>query len=366
MNNLMKKILLVILMLYSGLAFSHKSSDSYFNIDASQPTSHLKLEVAIQDLSPVLNFDENDDGKITWREVKSIQHELTAYVFSRINIFSNDERCKLQPENLEIARHSDGAYVVFKALLSCNVTKIQYDLLFDIDQHHRGLFSFKSSENSFAQVFSPDNNVLLVENSMNDTSQNFMSFLTEGVWHIWIGYDHVLFLISLLIPTVLVRRKQQWQGVESATVALTEIVKVVSAFTIAHSITLCLVIFGLISLSVSIAESIIAFSVIVAALLNVIPQLNIRRWLLGFGFGLIHGFGFASVLSELSIESDSLFISLLGFNLGVELGQLAIILVLFPVAFYIRSSWFYKKMVLQVGSYIIAMFGFVWFIERII
>jgi GNAT superfamily N-acetyltransferase len=127
----------------------------------------------------------------------------------------------------------------------------------------------------------------------------FGQYLVEGIWHIWIGFDHILFLLSLLLPAVLVHEARRWRGVGRFREALVEVLWVVTAFTLAHSITLSLAALGLIELPSRLVESAIAASVVLAAANNLKPLVEHRRWMVAFGFGLIHGFGFASVLAEL-------------------------------------------------------------------
>jgi HupE / UreJ protein len=140
--------------------------------------------------------------------------------------------------------------------------------------------------------------------------------------------------------------------------------KVVTAFTVAHSITLSLAALGVIALPSRVVESAIAASVVLAALNNVRPLVYGGRWALAFAFGLIHGFGFASVLADLGLPQDALLLSLVAFNLGVELGQLAIVAVFLPVAFALRGTALYRRVILVGGSLVVAAIAFAWLCER--
>jgi HupE / UreJ protein len=186
----------------------------------------------------------------------------------------------------------------------------------------------------------------------------------EGVWHIWIGFDHILFLLSLLLPAVLVWRAPRWHPVDAFASAFWEVLKVVTAFTLAHSITLSLATLGVLSLPSRAVESAIAASVVLAALNNVRPVFTGRRWMVAFGFGLIHGFGFASVLGDLGLRQGTLLLALVGFNAGVEVGQLAIVAAFLPLAYGLRRSWFYRRLVMAGGSLLIAAVAALWFAER--
>ena len=111
-------------------------------------------------------------------------------------------------------------------------------------------------------------------------------------------------------------------------------------------------------------ESVIALTVVLAGINNLMPVLRERRWVAAFGFGLIHGFGFAGALKDLGLPADALALSLFGFNLGVEIGQLGIVAVFFPLAYMLRFTVFYRRGVLGAGSAAIIAVALVWLLER--
>jgi hypothetical protein len=192
----------------------------------------------------------------------------------------------------------------------------------------------------------------------------FATYLNEGVWHIWTGFDHILFLLSLLLPAVLVRDRHAWEPGASFRGAFIEVAKVVTAFTLAHSITLTLAALSIVVLPSRLVESGIALSVVLAALNNLFPVVSNGRWIAAFGFGLLHGFGFAGALHDLGLPAGSLALSLFGFNLGVETGQLAIVVVFLPAAFALRSTWAYRRVMFAGGSVAIASVAVLWLVER--
>ena len=153
------------------------------------------------------------------------------------------------------------------------------------------------------------------------------------------------------------------RGVSRFKEASLSVLAVVTAFTLAHSITLSLAALQIISLPSRLVESAIAASVVFAAANNLVPMVQ-GRWLMAFFFGLIHGFGFASVLTELGLPTGALVVSLVGFNLGVELGQLAIVAVFLPLAFVLRHTRFYQRGVLVGGSWAALLVALAWFVER--
>jgi hydrogenase/urease accessory protein HupE len=197
-------------------------------------------------------------------------------------------------------------------------------------------------------------------------SSSKAAFVKEGIWHIWTGYDHILFLIALLLPGVLRRRAAGWEPRRDVRLVLGEVLKTVTAFTLAHSITLSLAALGIVHLPARFVEMAIAASVIVAALNNIVPVWCDRSWLVAFGFGLLHGFGFANALTDLGLHRGALAKTLFGFNAGVEIGQLAIVALFLPLALSLRNREFYRHRLLPAGSVAIGLVAAAWFVERLL
>jgi hypothetical protein len=188
--------------------------------------------------------------------------------------------------------------------------------------------------------------------------------MKEGMIHIWTGYDHVLFLFALLLPSVLRREKNSWVAVRELRPALVDVLRVVTAFTVAHSITLSLAALDVVTLPSRIVESVIAASVVAAAANNLYPVLRHDRWMAAFVLGLMHGFGFSSTLKDLDLPRSNLLLTLFGFNLGVEVGQIAIVLTFVPVAFLARRTTGYRRLALVGGSMAILAVAAIWLVER--
>jgi hypothetical protein len=199
-------------------------------------------------------------------------------------------------------------------------------------------------------VFSPDNRRQDWDVTSSDRLRGFLGVVRLGVGHIWMGLDHVLFLLALLLPAVLRRADGKWERVESFRQAMVNVLFIVTVFTIAHSVTLTLAALGLVHLPGRLVESVIALSIAVAAADILFPILH--RWVLlvVFSFGLFHGFGFATVLEEMGILGEHLGLSLFAFNLGVELGQVAIVLLVFPLLFALSKLRVYRMPGVQVAA----------------
>ena len=251
------------------------------------------------------------------------------------------------------------------------VLTVNYRLLFDVDAQHRGLLKLETpaqdgtgSIKTVSAVFPAENATQTFSLAGSGTLAQLGTYIADGIKHIAIGFDHILFLVALLLPAVLVREGGRWLPVADIRTAFWSVLKIVTAFTIAHSITLSLAVLNVVSLPSRLVESLIAASVLVTALDNLWPFLPRKRWLVAFAFGLVHGFGFASVLADLNLPNSSLLLSLLGFNLGVEVGQIVLVSILIPLAYLTRNTRAYPRIALQTGSVVIAAVSLGWLLER--
>lgn len=348
--------------------FAHKPSDSYVRLNVTDKTIQGQWDIALRDVDYAIGIDANLDHQITWGELRTAQDAIAAYAMARIEITNNGSVCFNRVTEHLVDHHSDGAYAVLRFSAACSTVPqelhVQYQLLFDLDPSHRGLLSVEHDGSVQTAVFSPERQRLAFTLTRPSPWRTFAQFGVEGVWHIWIGYDHILFLLSLLLPAVLRWTAGQWQGRDSFQSAFVEVLKVVTAFTVAHSITLSLAVIGIVTLPSRWVESIIAASVLLVALYNLYPIVRTRLWVMAFGFGLVHGLGFASVLLDLGLPGSSMFLALAGFNLGVEAGQVAIVMVFFPLAFLVRHTWCYQQLAFRYGSVMIAMVAALWLLER--
>jgi hypothetical protein len=362
-------VVLLVLSVAAMPAHSHKASDSYLTLTRSAgPSAALegRWDIALRDLDNAITLDANGDGEITWGEIRADRAQIAAYALSRLDIRASGERCKIDVRDLLIDQHSDGAYAVLLLSGQCPQTTpsltLDYRLLFDVDPMHRGLLRYVDGGQSRSVIFSADAPTQVV--GRGTAWQQLNAYVHEGVWHIWHGFDHILFLLSLLLPAVLLRRGGAWRPAESFRASFWDVARIVTAFTIAHSITLTIAALGLVSLPSRWTESAIALSVVLAAANNLFPVVSHGRWAAAFGFGLVHGFGFASALQDLGLPTGSMSLSLFGFNGGVEIGQLAIVVVFLPIAFAMRATWAYRRIMLGGGSAAIVAVAGIWLIER--
>jgi len=215
------------------------------------------------------------------------------------------------------------------------------------------------------RVITADNPTLDVDLDNPNTWKAFTGTVALGMEHIFIGTDHILFVLVLLLPAVMVfSLANGWAPVSSFSEGLWRVLKIATSFTIAHSITLALGGLGIVELPSKLVETIIALSIVATAFHNLKPIFANREALIAFAFGIFHGFGFAGLLSDLGVGNGQRVLSLLGFNIGVEIGQGFIILLLFPALFLLRRTSVYQ-VVLKGGSILLAIVATIWAIERI-
>ncbi len=366
---LMKSVLvLVVLLASTTTVFAHKPSDSFLNLERNADSWQLRWDIALRDLEFAIGLDIDQNRKLTRGEVNNQAHKIGAYALSRLQLTASGIVCDTSFDSFDVRKLDDGSYASLLVSANCpgsEAIELDYSLFFDLDPTHRGLVNVHDNGQNFSHVLSDTDHLLILDRGDWSAGATLYSFMREGVWHIWIGYDHILFLLTLLLPAVLFLKNGRWQSVNRLSDALVDTLKIVTAFTLAHSITLTLASLQILTLPSRFVESMIAFSVLVTAINNLLPIFRGSRWLVAFGFGPIHGFRFASVLQDLGLATNQLALSLLGFNLGVELGQLAIVAAFIPLAYLIRDSVFYRWGLLRAGSVIAAAVATVWLIERL-
>ena len=214
-------------------------------------------------------------------------------------------------------------------------------------------------------IVTDDNPSLDVNLDDPNVLKAFTGTVALGMEHIFIGTDHILFVLVLLIPAVMMYSLADgWAPVPTFRSGLWRVLKIATAFTLAHSITLTLGGLDIIQLNAKFVETTIALSIVATAFHNIKPIFANREPLIAFIFGIFHGFGFAGLLSDLGVGNGQRVLSLLGFNVGVEIGQAFIILLLFPALFLLRRTRIYVPF-LKIGSIALAVVATIWAIERI-
>ncbi|MEM9526342.1 MAG: HupE/UreJ family protein [Bacteroidota bacterium] len=366
---------------------AHKPDQSYVYLRINKKSLNGRVELNSDDLNrifgsnlPLKGLTDEQASPFTERTIAYLRQHLQFTVAGRdipIN-FTNSAVFNLDaPDEPDFVQYNFTLPELKEMPEKFSVT---YNAVMGAYAKHRGYLLI---ENNWAggvvnnhvminYIFSPDAPSTEIDLSENSVWKGLWALVKLGIWHIWIGLDHILFIVALILPAV-VRRDptetgpfgiSKWRPVEKFKPAFLYIIKIVTFFTIAHSITLALAALEVVNLPSRYVESLIAFSIGLAALHNIRPIFKGKEWVIAFVFGLFHGFGFASVLGEKGLGSDFLIWSLLGFNVGVEIGQLLIICAVFPLLFLLRKTAFYSKLLLF-GSILLIMIALYWTVERL-
>jgi hypothetical protein len=356
-------------------AAAHKASDAYLSLRVEGERVVQRLDIALKDLDREIGLDADGDALLRWGEVRQRWPDIERLAAGAVRLSSGGRPCV--PESgapPQLDSHTDGRYAVVSLTLRCAgpvaALDVDYRLFADSDPTHRGIVRLEHAPGggTATAVLVPGAapQRLGGGRSAADAGRSFAGFVAEGVHHIAIGLDHVLFLVVLL--TVAVWRRAPdgggWVPRAQAAGAWRETARLVTAFTLAHSLTLALAALGLLAPPSRWVESLIAISVLVTALDNIRPFLPGPRWAAVAAFGLVHGFGFAGPLQDLGLVQGRLVLPLLGFNLGVELGQLVLVALLLPPALALRQAAAYRRVVVQGGSALVALLALGWTLER--
>ncbi len=386
-------------LLLAGPVMAHKGSDAYLQLKLDGAASTLRVDLALRDLDAVLDIDADANGQLTWGEVRAAYPAIERYLAARVLV----DGCQWQSATTALERRADGVYAALTWSGGCAVDAalptIRYSALREIDPTHRAIAKIeRPGSEAVVQVLDPTKVLPLaakvaasaptaasgasvdaagsasagvaasesvaVVAAAPPESHASAGFVKEGTRHILGGYDHVLFLLALLLPAVMRRTTTGWQPVERLAQAIMPVAVIVTAFTIAHSVTLTLAGLKLVSLSSSFIEPAIAVTIVLAAIDNLTPIFRGRRAIVTFLFGLIHGFGFAGVLGELNLPTAQFAWALFQFNLGIELGQLCIVAVAVTALFAFRRQSWYPLVVIRGGSAVAIVIGSLWFVDR--
>jgi hypothetical protein len=350
-------------------AFAHSTSTSFLIVDVpkgDEPVT-LRWDLSVQDMVWTVFIDADYDGKVTWKELQDARPALTSAVLGQLSVRRGEGPCAVHVRDFALAMRAEQNFLSVALNAECptkGLLSVGGTLFMGGDASQRVLLSARRGVDRLAGVLSasdPD----WIEPVRVSAWNSFVRFVGEGVWHVLVGYDHIAFVLLLLLPSVMRPVDGKWQGATGLRQVTRDIVTIITAFTIAHSTTLALAVTGTVKLPIQPIEVAIAASIAVAGGLNLLPHLSRLRLPLAFGFGFVHGFGFANALSEIDASGASLLPLLAGFNIGVELAQLGIVAVVLPLIYSMRATRWYAGGVLPLGSCALGAAGIVWIFQRI-
>jgi hypothetical protein len=351
-------------------ASAHATSTSYLLIDAPRQDGEvgLRWDLAVQDLMWSIFIDQDFDGVVTWQEVVAARAQaIEPGVLAQIAVARGGAPCGLRVKDLALAERTGQNFLSIAMTAECprpGLLMVGGPLFLSGDASQRVLLSATRGREQLAGVISAESPAWL-EPERASVWASFTRFLGEGIWHVLIGYDHIAFVLLLLLPSVLRPVNGRWQGASKLSEVTRDIVTIITAFTIAHSTTLALAVTGTVHLPTQPIEVAIAASIAVAGGINLLPKLSRLRLPLAFGFGFVHGFGFANALSEIDASGATLLPLLAGFNIGVEIAQLSIVALVLPAIYLARGTRWYASGVMPLGSCALGAAGIVWLLQRL-
>lgn len=365
-RRLLNGLPVILLWWLPATAPAHQPSDSYLTLDVTQRPVTLQWDIALRDLDYLLGMDHNGDGALTWGEVRAQHPAIAAAARAHLQLTARGRPCPWVVEDQRLAKHSAGAYARVQARIACAAPpdRLAYSLLFDTDPTHRGILRVITNAGEQAAVLAPHRATWSAAVGQASSAQTFAGFWVEGVWHIWLGLDHVLFLLTLLLSTSLLRSDPLSASPLGGGAVLRRTCAIVTGFTLGHSATLGLAAFGVLQLPATLVEPAIAATLVLAAVNNLYRILPGPTWLIAGVLGLFHGLGFAAVLDAIGLPLEARLTALLGFNLGVESGQLAIVLIALPLIGLLRDARYFHRAVVPAASWLVVAIGLFWLIER--
>lgn len=377
MKNLITCAILILALSIPGTALAHAVGEDYIVLNFLESSIEGHFEIHFDDLQRTLDLELDPDEAKAVDGVRATADQVIAYLEENVSIApAGGAPYTLEFLHQDVTVLPQGTFGQYFFRIDSgplpDALDFRHGMFHGDDRLHRGLVLVEYNAKTdttypgeyTAMVFGPTNQEQTLDLTDIPSLMGPKDMIPQGVWHIWIGIDHILFLLALMLTTVLVRQDDRWKPVDSFTKALWNLLKIVTVFTIAHSVTLLLAALDFISLPSRLVESVIALSIVLVALNNIFTKVREGSLWIILGLGLFHGLGFASVMSHLPFRMVDLMWVVIGFNVGVELGQVAIVAVLFPILFLLRKTRFYEPVILKGLSVVLALIAAWWFIQR--
>lgn len=340
----------------AAAALAHEVGLSRGSYAAAGETVTAELVLSRREAASIVpGLDADRDGKVTDGDLTAGRAAIQRAIVDRIRVSSEGAPC---PGALAKAQLSEDDGLELQATYTCPAAvtraKIELSLIEDLAHGHRHIARSAVGTQVTEAVLSRGQRTLEVSGSAGaapppPAKQGHLSMLGLGLEHILTGYDHLVFLLGLVLVG------GRWRS----------LLWVVTAFTLAHSITLGLAVLGVWAPRPSIVEPAIALSIAYVGVENFFVKDAEKRWRITFPFGLIHGFGFAGAMAEVKIPQADVPAALFLFNAGVELGQVAVLAAVLPLLFLLRKRPWFEKYGVKAGSALIVVAGLAWFVTRV-
>ena len=369
-------ILCVVVVCGEGV-LAHSVGENYIFVNFRDDAIDGRFEIHFEDLERKLGLTPDGRGADVREWVRATASRVEPYIRRHFTIGpEGGSAYALEFTGYEVLELPQGNFAQYHFRAATGPLPgrldIHHSMLYEDDRLHRGLLLVEHNaktgidygEEYVAMVFGPGSSEQSLDLLSIPTLLGPRDMIWQGVLHIWMGIDHVLFLVALMLPTVLVLIGSAWRPVPDFQRALWNLLKIVTVFTLAHSVTLLLAGLGILDVPSRLVESVIALSIALVALNNITGRVKDGSLMVILALGLFHGLGFATVMGHLPFRTETLLKAVLGFNIGVELGQLAIVAVMFPLLFMLRTLPLYLPIVLKGGSFALILISGAWFVQR--
>jgi hypothetical protein len=350
------------LMLIGGIASAHSANSSSLSVHINDQAVDTKVSIAVEALDEALGTNYTNMG------TEQITDQVAAYIEDHFTIIGESGEWTKTYSNVvrEDVENIDSFSITFDFDTNSddpNNFVINYDAITEADTSHEAVVVLTdASDNvSTAGVLTNENSSLRIGKAQ---TVSWTEIIMLGFHHVLEGLDHLLFLLMLLLAAPLVAVKKRWQSESSIKATMINVFHVITIFTIGHSLTLIAAAIGWIKVPSTPVEVIIAVSVGVAALHAIRPLTKKAELFIGFGFGLIHGLAFAGIFKDLGLSGSNSVITLLSFNVGVELAQLVAAVCVLPSIILLSRTRYYAKFRNLIAGLTITFATF-WVLDRL-
>jgi hypothetical protein len=354
---------------------AHTVGESYIYLRVYDNRLTGIFHITLRDLNDALGL-QTPDVQITEENLVERKSEIHNYYREKVQFFDKETELPIRFTDFDILQAGSiwvlTQFVIIENAATPEVIGIDYNVLFEKNPDHVALLAIEhfwkasifNNEGQESLIFSAENHRQQLSFSGYSAFTGFMGVVMLGIKHFWGGFDHLLFIIALLLPAVMDRKHNSWQPVTGFRPALMYVVKIITLLTIAHSVALSIAAVGHFTLPLRLVDSVVALSIAIAALDIVFPIYKRKFAWVVFVFGLFHGFGFANVLAHNAVLNEHMALSLFGFNLGLVIGQVVLICVLMPHLYLVRNSAVYPTVLMRSGAVVLIVVGMIWTADR--
>ncbi len=371
---------LILSAVFGTVAYAHSFNESYVYFDVTEDSLSGRIEITLNDLTRIQQQKAAVDEPLKRKAVRRGKQEFHDYFQNRLRLSFDGQPYQIEFNDLTFFKTKVGRFAQFHFdVLGIEKTpttiEMSYDVLFsNVDPEHRGFAligsntrnGMEENEAYITLVFSPgvgSQSLYLNDEPTKDTAR---AFFERGIWHIWLGPDHLLFLLAVLLSAVMRNENGRWVPSDNAIASLGRAVRIVTVFATANAVAMLISALAGFRLPVPLTDALVALSVIAIAAGNLSPRFHTHLWKAVIALGLIHGVGHVGVLDTLGADATRQALGVLTFNIGVEIGLLAVVLALFPVFFLLRQLGSYQAIALKGGSVAVIACTVLWLLGSVI